>query len=102
LQSDQLLRERSHPIGVIAGPPKVHPHVATIGPTQVRKRLRQRRNVSLPHGIVFFARHEQADAPYAVALLRPRHDRPSCGGPTDPRDEIPASHLQSPSSKLPP
>jgi hypothetical protein len=35
LQTDQLVRERSYPIDVIAAPPKVHPHVATIGPTQV-------------------------------------------------------------------
>jgi hypothetical protein len=40
LQGDQLLRGRSHPIGVIAAPPKVHPHVAAIVPTQARKRLR--------------------------------------------------------------
>jgi hypothetical protein len=38
LQADQLLRERLYPIGVSAGPTKVHPHVAAIGPPQVRKR----------------------------------------------------------------
>jgi hypothetical protein len=38
LQADQLLRERSYPIDVTAGPTKVDPHVAAIGPTQVRKR----------------------------------------------------------------
>jgi hypothetical protein len=32
LQADQLLRYRSHPIGVIAAPPKIHPNVAAIGP----------------------------------------------------------------------
>src|SRR6516162_8196516 len=48
LQADQLLRERSYPIGVTAGPPKVHPHVAAITPTQVRKRLRERREAKLP------------------------------------------------------
>jgi hypothetical protein len=40
LQADQLLRERLYPIGIVAVPPKVHPHVAAIGPIQVRKRLR--------------------------------------------------------------
>jgi hypothetical protein len=34
-------------IGGIAAPPKVHPHVATIGPIQVRKRLRERRDERL-------------------------------------------------------
>jgi hypothetical protein len=51
LQADQLLRERWYPIGVIASPPKVYPHVTAIGPTQVRKRLSERGNVSLPHGM---------------------------------------------------
>ncbi|HKD35441.1 MAG TPA: hypothetical protein VKB78_01535, partial [Pirellulales bacterium] len=39
MQADQLLRERSCPIDVIADPTKVHPHVAAIGPTQIRKRF---------------------------------------------------------------
>ena len=43
LQADQLLRERSHPINVTAGPTKVHPHVVAIRPTQARRRLRERR-----------------------------------------------------------
>jgi hypothetical protein len=77
LQANQLLRERSHPIDVIlAAPPKVHPHVAAIGPTRVRKRLRERREARLHDGIVFVAHHEHADAPHAVALLRPRRERP--------------------------
>jgi hypothetical protein len=46
LQADQLLRERSHPIGVTVGPTKVDPHVAAIVPTQARKRLRERENES--------------------------------------------------------
>jgi hypothetical protein len=42
LQTDQLPCERSYPIDVHAEPPKVHPHVAAVGPTQVRKCLRER------------------------------------------------------------
>jgi hypothetical protein len=42
LQADQFLRERSYPIGVTAAPTNVHPHVAAIVPTQVRKRLNER------------------------------------------------------------
>jgi hypothetical protein len=78
LQADQLLRERSCLIDVSAVPPKVHPHVAAIGSTQARKRLRERRDVSLPLWIVLAAPHEHANAPYAVALLRPRRERPRC------------------------
>jgi hypothetical protein len=47
LQADQLLRERSYPIVVTAAPTKVHPHVATIGPTQVRKRLKRDRHLGI-------------------------------------------------------
>src|SRR5262249_54053813 len=42
----------------------------------LRKRLRERGKVSLPHGIVFVARHEHADAPDAPALLRAHRERP--------------------------
>jgi len=76
LQAHQLLRERSHPIDVIPAPTKVHPHVAAIDPTQARKRLRERGDHSLHHGIAFVAHHEQADAPYPLALLRARRERP--------------------------
>src|SRR5258707_932286 len=64
---------------VTAGPTTINPHVAAIGPTQVRKRLRERRDDSLHLRIVFVAPHEYADAPHAVALLRARRKRPrSC------------------------
>src|SRR5262249_4785071 len=76
LHADQLLRERSCPIGVTGVPPNVHPHVAAIGPTQVRKRLREPSDVSLRRGIVFVERDEHADAPHALALLRARRERP--------------------------
>jgi len=76
LQADQLLRERRYPIGVTAAPTKVHPQVATIAPTQVRKRLNERRNESLRQGIVFVERHEHADAPHPLPLLRPCRERP--------------------------
>jgi hypothetical protein len=49
-QADQSLCERSNPIGVIAVPSKVHPHVAAIGPTQIRKRLGERRDLGFPRG----------------------------------------------------
>jgi hypothetical protein len=62
LQADQLLRKRSYPIGVTGAPTKVHPHVAAIGPTQVRKNLRERREAKLRLGIVFVVRHEHRRA----------------------------------------
>jgi hypothetical protein len=79
------------PIGVSAGPTRVRPHVAAIGPTYVGKRLSERRDLKLRQRIVFIARHEHADTPHAVALLRPRHRRARRSTP-DPRDELPPPH----------
>jgi hypothetical protein len=76
LEAHQLLREGSHPINVRAGPSKVDPHVASVGPAQARKRLRERRDASLRNGLDFVVIHEHADAPHALALLRARHERP--------------------------
>jgi hypothetical protein len=102
LQAGQLLRKRSYPIDVIAGPPNVHPHVAAIGPTQARKGLRERRDESLRH--VFVAPHEHADAPHAVALLRSCRERP-CRSAAEPSDEIAPSkanpHVPLPCEETP-
>jgi hypothetical protein len=80
--------------------------------------LRESGEASLPHGIVFVARHEHADAPHAVALLRRlshvckrtamekaddrcrsllgvRHHRPRRRAP-EPCDEFPPPHPRSP------
>jgi len=86
-------RERSYPIDVTAGPKQVQPRVAAIGPTQVRKRLSERRDENLLQGVVFVARREHADAPHAVALLRARRERPSRA---QKRDKIPPSHERPP------
>jgi hypothetical protein len=64
-------------MGALTGTPtKVHAHVAAIGPTQARKRLRERRIASLPFRIVFVKPHEHADAPHARVLLRACRERP--------------------------
>jgi hypothetical protein len=76
LQIDQLMRERSYPNGVITSPMNVHLRVAAMGPTQVRKRLRECREAKLRHRIVFFEPDEHADPAHAVALLRDCRERP--------------------------
>jgi hypothetical protein len=91
LQGDQLLRERPYPIAVAAAPTKVHPHVAAFGPAHVRKRMRERRDASLRRGIIFVKRHEHSDAPHALALLRPRHQRSRRCAPK-PCDEVAPPH----------
>src|SRR5215471_10376482 len=76
LQADQLLREGSYPIVVTTGPTNVQTNVATIGPTQVRKRSPERRDARLRYGIVFVAWHEHADPTHPLSLLCPHHHRP--------------------------
>jgi hypothetical protein len=90
-KADQLLRKRAYPTGVTAGPAKVYLHVAALGPTQVRKGLRERRKARPHHRLVFVERDEHADPPHAVTLLRPRHHRPRGHAP-EPRDELPTLH----------
>src|SRR5262249_58409312 len=87
LQTDHLVGGRSCRMDVTAGPTKVDPHVAAIGPTQASKRLRERRDARLDVRIVFVEPHEHADAPYAVALLRPRRERPRRRA-AEPSDEF--------------
>src|SRR5262249_46791697 len=89
---DQLLREPSYPVVVSAGPPKVHPRVTAIDPTQVRKRFCERRDVSLRYGIIFVAPHVHPDPSHPPVLLRSRRERPACGRAAKKRDELAPSH----------
>src|SRR6516225_6950891 len=90
--------ECSYPIDVIAGPTKVDPHVAAIGPTQARKRLSEHRDLRLRQRIVFVVPHEHADAPHAVALLRARRERPCRRAPKQ-RDELAPFHSMTSSAR---
>jgi hypothetical protein len=44
--------------------------------------LRERRVAKLRPEIIFVARHERADAPHAVALLRPSRERHAAAPPS--------------------
>jgi hypothetical protein len=84
---------------VTAAPAKVHPRVAAIDPTQVHKRMHERREATLLLGIAFVERHEHVDAPHALALLRARRERPCDRRAAEPSDEFAPSkanaHLPS-------
>src|SRR5262249_5195736 len=92
------MRERSYPIAVIALPPKLHPHVAAIGPTQLHKRLSEPRKASLRHGLILIKRHEHADAPHAVALLRACRERPRRRA-AEERDRLATIHSTTSSAR---
>ena len=61
------------------------PHVAAIGPGQVRGACLKAERRGLARGL-FSSRQEHADAPHAVGLLRPRPHQPRHRTP-EPRDE---------------
>jgi hypothetical protein len=67
------------------------PHVAALGPTQMLKRLLERKDTRPLDGIAFVERHEHPDTPYPPRLLRPRHHRPRRSTP-EPYDELPPLH----------
>jgi hypothetical protein len=104
LGGNQLLRDRPYPVDVTAGQPKVHPHVAAIGPTQARKRLRECRRATLHLRIVSVAPPEHADAPHPLALLRARRDWP-CRRAAESGEEFapskPNAHVPLPCEETP-
>jgi hypothetical protein len=90
LEINQLFREHPQPVSVASGPTNLHPHVASIGPTQFRKPLHETGKEGLYLRIAFVPRHEHADPPQPAGRLRPRDHRPRRQG-ANPRDELPPS-----------
>ena len=76
MQIDQPFCEYSRAVNVAGSPTDVYPHIAAIGPPQLRKPLREPGEVGFCLRIVFIVGHQSADPPQALALLRPRHYGP--------------------------
>jgi hypothetical protein len=85
-QPDQLFREHPPPVDVAGGPTNVHPQIAAIGPTQLRKPLRERGVVGL--SLVFAEPRQHADPLDAVGLLRVPCARPRYRRAAEKRDEF--------------
>src|SRR5262249_57578747 len=63
--------------GALALPPAhVYADIATAHPTELAERLIEHREVGPTDRVAFGIRRHHADAPHAVALLRPRDQRP--------------------------
>jgi hypothetical protein len=88
LQVDQFFRKHPIPIDAAGCPAKVHPRVATIGPTQLRKSLHEPGELGRCDRIVLSKLHQHSDAPHSAALLRPRRERPRCRRAAEQRDEV--------------
>jgi hypothetical protein len=92
LQPDQLFREHLNPVKIAGGPTNFHPQVAAIGPTQLRKPLREPGEEGLYLRIVFAIRHHYADPPHALGL-RAHRKRPRRRCAAEHRDELPPFHV---------
>jgi hypothetical protein len=92
LQIDQFFREHPRPVDAADGPAKVHPHVAAVGPTQLRKSLHESGELGHSVRIVLSKWHQHSNAPHALALLRARRKRPSDRCAAENGDELASLH----------
>jgi hypothetical protein len=75
---------------VAGSPADIDLHVAAVRPPQLCQPLKERSDAGLSFGVLRGQRHEHADAPHALGLLRPRRQRP-CNRRAAERDELPPS-----------
>ena len=95
-ERDQFRRIPANALGIAGGPAIVNLHIAAVGPAQFLQPLHERSEACLPFRIVCCERHEHADAPHALALLRTCGKRPSgCRAP-EQRDELAPLHCLMP------
>ena len=86
-------------VDIACGPASVDPHVAAIGPAQLLQTLHERRDSSLRFQIVCGQRHEHADMPHGLVLLRACGERPRCCRAGNCCDEIAPSHEGAPNRR---
>ena len=96
-EGNQLGYGFTYSVGIAGTPAILDPHVATDVPAQLLQALVKCCDAGRRFAIVRGERHENADTPHSVRLLRPRRERPSCRGATQQRDELaPLSIIRSP------
>jgi hypothetical protein len=70
---------------IAGGPTNVDANIVAFAPTPFFKRLSED-SIALPTlWVLYYTRHEHADAPHPLPLLRPRRERPH-GGAAKPRE----------------
>src|SRR5262249_53695425 len=91
-ERDQFRRIPANALGIAGGPAIVNLHVAAVGPAQFLQPLHERSEACLPFRIAGCGRHEPADAPLPVGLLRARRERPRNRRAAEQRDELAPLH----------
>jgi tripartite-type tricarboxylate transporter receptor subunit TctC len=95
---DDVRRERgqfrrifANAVGFARAPAIFHPHVAAVGPAQLRQRLQERGIAGDSFRIVLGKRRQHADTAHPLALLRARGERPRNHRAADRGYQFPAS-----------
>ena len=90
-ERDQLRSVSAKAIEIAGAPAVFDPHVAAEGPAQLGQPLRERRDAFQSSLIALDRAHQHADPAHALALLRPRRERPR-GSAAEERDELAPFH----------
>src|SRR5262249_39570500 len=97
LQSNEFYCKSLHRLRVKRCPAGIDPDVAPLRPPEFLELLAERRDIGLSLQIAFAIRHQHADEPPPLALLRPRRQRPNtCSRAAEQADKIAPSHLGDP------
>src|SRR5262245_65312531 len=87
-------------VEIALAPSIVGPNIAILHPSQLLQTFLEGCRPSPDLGIALVQRHQHADAPYPLALLRVRHIWPRRRRPAEQRDEVPPPHHSITSSAL--
>src|SRR5262249_22938216 len=99
LQVDQFLGQRRRSRRVAAEPTVVDLGVLALPPAQFSKSCCERRCPGPLLGIAFGLRHEHANVPHPLGLLRACRERPSSYTAAEECDEFPPPHGADPKAK---
>src|SRR5262245_61090696 len=91
-ECNQFCRVSTSVLGIACGPAIVDAHVAAVGPAQFLQPLHERREAGLTFRIARGQRMEHAYAPYPLALLRARGERPRRRSAAEQGDEVAPPH----------
>ena len=95
LQRDEFLRESLHRLRVAAArPANVDPDVAALRPPELLESLPERRDAGLCFRVALGKRHQHADPPHPLGLLRARGERPRRRRAAEQRDELAPPHCR--------
>src|SRR5215510_12832865 len=75
-------------VGIAIAPSIVDPNIAILNPAQFLQTFLEGCRPSPDLGIALVQRHQHADAPYPLALLRVRHIWPRRRRPAEQRNEL--------------